>query len=358
MASFPADSVLFSGRTAQESGVVKFDNPGVSFSFIVNGADSVSALLSQAVDATYGSPNYFSVFVDGELRPNANSSLPFSFSTENWESDTIYPVTLVDGLDSSSHRIDVFKCSEAQWNGKTVAPNYVSLHGLDCTGDRDIDVTKSTPPQRRIEFIGDSITAGYCNLCEQFPAVKNAAAESHFDSWPAAVARIVSAEFHSVAWSGYGIVNNCCGGSTHMPAVYSRALSSDSGSVWSLSDWIPDAVVINLGTNDVGSGAYDEAAFVSAYTKLCLDIVGGYGPSTALFLACGPMTDKYCGGVRGTVEAVAAAAASSGMSLVVQMLDQTRLGIANSCCGHPSASEDAILAMHAAEQIMQSLGWE
>jgi hypothetical protein len=70
------------------------------------------------------------------------------------------------------------------------------------------------------------------------------------------------AECHFNAWSGLGMVRNCCGGSTLASDVWTRTLAtvqSDNTSdphgttaenMWDFSKWTADAVVINLGTND------------------------------------------------------------------------------------------------------------
>ena len=68
-----------------------------------------------------------------------------------------------------------------------------------------------------------------------------------------------SAECHYNAWSGFGMVANCCGGSTLASDVWTRTIASlGSGNssdphgtipsnVWDFSQWKADAVVINLG---------------------------------------------------------------------------------------------------------------
>jgi hypothetical protein len=59
------------------------------------------------------------------------------------------------------------------------------------------------------------------------------------------------------AWSGKGLVRNA--GDKNItsidpfPIYYGRALANDPQSQWDFSKWIPDAVFINLGTNDYGS---------------------------------------------------------------------------------------------------------
>jgi hypothetical protein len=265
-------------------------------------------------DPALAQPHFFKVFVDGAWQPgppdDGGGASQHTFGTGGWGNGSSVAVTLAAGLDpDASHFVEVFKSTEAQWNEITVSPNYMALLSVELAGGESTTTASAAtpallrqrqptlpppPPQqqqqqqqqkhplrqqhplqqqpRRIEFLGDSITAGYCNLCElQGGAVEGAEAEGAFEAWPQLAASSLSAESHVVAWSGYGLVHNCCGGHTHMPAVYRRALGSvpdnDAGAAtfggepfsnaWSFG-WAPDAVVINLGTNDVGSGSYDE----------------------------------------------------------------------------------------------------
>lgn len=70
-----------------------------------------------------------------------------------------------------------------------------------------------------------------------------------------------------------------------MPEIYLRALSSDpTGPRWDFGRWTADAVVINLGTNDVNSGRYNETEYVDAYLSLAATISEAYGPEVSAFV--------------------------------------------------------------------------
>ena len=144
-----------------------------------------------------------------------------------------------------------------------------------------------------------------------------------------------------------------------MQEIYQRTLASVSdGEAWDFSSWKADAVVINLGTNDIGSGQYDEEGFAAAYTQLALNITQAYGPSeVVLFLACGPMTDAYCGGVQSVLENLAGISDPSVAPRAAYFLDQTQLGVTLGCCGHPTASDDAAMADAGAAFIMEKMEW-
>jgi hypothetical protein len=193
-------------------------------------------------------------------------------------------------------------------------------------------------------------------MCELAEVSNTAAGESHYLSWPNIIARSLGAEFHTIAWSGYGLPNNCCGGETTMPTIYGRTLASvpDGTSPWDFKQWLPHAVVINLGTNDVFSGSWDEAVFTDAYLSLTANITLAYGPTVALFLACGPMTDVYCAAVAQVIDALAI----QPNGPPAYFFDQTNLGLGLSCCGHPSADDDAIMGQAGAALIKEMMAWD
>jgi lysophospholipase L1-like esterase len=133
---------------------------------------------------------------------------------------------------------------------------------------------------RRIEFIGDSITCGYgneaANQNEHFtPRTENAAL-----AWGAVAARQLKADLAVEAWSGIWLMDN--GHDLPMPKRWGRTLPMEDGSTWAFTSWIPDAVVINLGTND-GNKPIEEAAWAAAYHAFIATIRLHY-PKAHIFL--------------------------------------------------------------------------
>jgi hypothetical protein len=336
----------------------------------------VVALLSQEAanqdnTSSLRFPNFFEVFVDGIWQPSLDDPA-HSFSTSEsdvWLERKVVPIVLAENLSPVEvHNIVVFKSTEAQYCAMYIGPNFMTLHGVELEGPslpKAFATSEVRTASRRLEFIGDSITVGYCNLCKDSPSDTDAASESHALSWPKVLSESVDAEFHTIAWSGYGLVNNCCGGdNTVMPQIFTRTLASvdDSSGSWDYSSWVPDAVIINLGTNDLNSGLYDEDTFVTAYLALALNITAAYGPQCALFLACGPMATEYCGGVERTLEALEAGKGISGYPDSAFFLDQTASNpnlepLSLACCNHPTSADDALLASAGAAFVKSSLGW-
>lgn len=351
----PQDAFRLVGRGAAAGTSVSFDSPGAW----IEAQWRSSAPLSGSFSKIGSVDDYFVVLCDGK-RDAAN----FSFSTVGWKASEPRIVALCSTPAQADevHTVRIFKATEAMWNSLQPQPNYVSFHGFEAPA-----ITKATPAAaKRIEFLGDSITAGFCNLCPAADGHNGPDRENYFLSWANLVCAHFGADCHTSAWSGYGIVENCCGGSTLMPDIWERTLatipsqntSDPHGTVksnhWNFTRWAPDAVVINLGTNDeLQSRPANVEAFRTHYLALVNRARAAYGRGTHFFLACGPMSKAYCSSVDWVI-------AATGDVDRVHFLDHR--GFLNgtfgkSCCGHPSARVDAAMADATISRLASVLGW-
>ncbi|MPY57763.1 SGNH/GDSL hydrolase family protein [Streptomyces spongiae] len=126
-------------------------------------------------------------------------------------------------------------------------------------------VAPDTPPGL-IEFVGDSITAG---------ALTDRLA---LDSYAWKTGERLGMRHTQIARAGYCLVGQS--GCTGLSSQFFRTASTGSQS-WDFSRYQASAVVINLGTNDIGHGVTG-AAFQSAYTTFLRDIRAKY-PNAVLF---------------------------------------------------------------------------
>ncbi len=133
---------------------------------------------------------------------------------------------------------------------------------------------------RQIEFIGDSITVGFGNLS---PSRTCDVRQEHdrtdtSATYAAIAARHYGADYRIHAKSGFGMLRNYGGSNPGMnlPAVYDRAVGGEAAPVLGTarsSDWHPQVVVINLGTNDFSTPVHagetwpDAARFAEAYRQ-------------------------------------------------------------------------------------------
>jgi lysophospholipase L1-like esterase len=147
--------------------------------------------------------------------------------------------------------------------------------------------------ERRIEFIGNSITSGY--------GVEGESPETHFSpqtenacmSYAAMTARELHAEYMLISYSGRGVVRNygdtCITSSDPMPTLYDRVCFCDTVHKWDFASWIPQVVVINLGTNDFSTKPYPpKNIFEDAFVRLLNRVRSQYDGVT-IFCVCGPM---------------------------------------------------------------------
>lgn len=223
--------------------------------------------------------NYYAVKIDDQE--------PLVLKTDT---STVYPVA--SDLSDSIHTILIQKRTEA-FIGKG------EFLGFTLDENKNL-VMPDASSNRRIEFIGNSITCGYGVEGENTNSPFKPETENASLSFAALLSRALNADYQIVAYSGKGVVRNY-GDSNMMsaipmPALYNRTLCSDSLPIWDYTSWVPQVVVINLGTNDYSTQPHpDKAIFQEGYTQLINCIQSQYANVT-IFCICGPMIGEPCAG--------------------------------------------------------------
>jgi lysophospholipase L1-like esterase len=192
--------------------------------------------------------------------------------------------------DSLPHSITIIKRSESLF-GKGEFEGFI----LD-KGRKLIQPDKR--PDKRIEFIGNSITCGYGVEGDSATCGFSLQTENADMSYAPMTARALNADYSLVAYSGRGVVRNYGDknktSKDPMPALYERICFNDSTSKWDFSKWAPQAVVINLGTNDFSTKPFpDKDVFQNAYLQL-INRVRALYPGVTIFCICGPMIGEPC----------------------------------------------------------------
>ena len=123
---------------------------------------------------------------------------------------------------------------------------------------------------------------------------------------------------------------------------------------WNFSNFVPQGVVIGLGTNDAWPGRFSNATFAAlyetTYTAIVLRVAATYSPPPTFFLGFGPMRFEYEPSVLRVLDSLHAA------GVAAHAVNYT-LGH-NCTCGHPSATDAAQMAAIAAPVIAQALKWD
>lgn len=372
---------------ANQSAVV-FDFNGVAVIVSVDGGEavvnsSVALTVSCYFNASSGlwsnvshQPQRFAAFLNGvRLSPGA------SIDTNGVTCNEVHHFTLVFPAPvEPPFELSLVKITEPNFNaGDANHSNYVMFHEAEFStlhGHRQrtrytsAKESLASPGALRIEFIGDSITAGYCNLCQEYPAngTNTYAWEDFSRGWPTRVCSNLDAVCHYEAWSGRGLMRNCNDAfPTTMPQIAQRAIATVQASddfwgvpnLWNTSRFEPHVVVINLGTNDylcnpiLNESLFFET-FVETYVGFAESLVSAYNASglmQGMFLACGPMTNTYCDAVLEVVSRLRLR--GSGAFFLNQT---TLLTPAESCCGHPSVVADKVLADFTTAMILEAIG--
>jgi lysophospholipase L1-like esterase len=210
--------------------------------------------------------NYFQVLIDGEPQKILHTDA----RKESY--------VLAEGLPDGTHEVALYRRTEAEF-GET------SFLGFVTTGEM---LAAPPPAERRIEIIGDSITAGYGNEGAGPYCVRNPSEENQYTTYGAIAARALHAEHVTIAYSGKTI--------GEMTDFYERILPARPESKWDFTRWVPQLVVINLGTNNFATYDPTEARYVRIYANLFDRIRKAY-PEAFIVCLLGPMlTDIYPAG--------------------------------------------------------------
>lgn len=195
-----------------------------------------------------------------------------------WRRNVSGNVTLATGLTGTSHTIRIgYRERAGSYTGDPV------FGGLILSGGAQ--TAPIVRPQDFVEFIGDSITVGQPN------------ANRPFTAYPWLTAEALGAGHTQVAQGGACLVSQNCYG---MMDWFRRSSAWVSHDDWDFSTYQATAVVINLGTNDVGHGV-STTQFHQNYIVMLERIRRAY-PNAHIF-AMGTFRNRYVPETRNAVAA-------------------------------------------------------
>jgi lysophospholipase L1-like esterase len=189
-----------------------------------------------------------------------------------------------------------------------------------------------------IEFVGDSITAGYTD------------SELAMSAYGWLLGEMLGVRHTQIARAGYCLVTapNCVGQDSQF-----FELGSTGDTAWDFSRYQASAVVINLGTNDIGQGT-SGAAFQAAYTTFLAGIRAVY-PNAALF-AMETFKQRYVAETQAAVAARNAAGDANVHYVDTEGWLTPNTGDFNDGDGHPSDSGHVKVANDLAPIIAPAIG--
>ncbi|MBI5533998.1 MAG: SGNH/GDSL hydrolase family protein [Deltaproteobacteria bacterium] len=284
-----------------------------------------------------GSPNQYEAVVDGQaskvVHPGGDQTL-----------------TLASGLAPGDHEVRLYRITEAFfWSAQFLGFDFGSGALL----------APPAAPDRRIEVVGDSISAGYGIEGTSASCTFSADTENHYFTYESISARDLGADLITLAWSGIGMYRNSGGdmNDPRMPERYLLTMPDFPNTAWNFSSWTPHAVVINLGTNDFSTGNPGQP-FADAYLTFVTDMRGRY-PNAWIYLATSPMLgDPEQGQQKTHLQWVINQRAAQGDTKVKLLLFATQdqadgLG----CDWHPNLVTNQKMAAEMTKALKADLGW-
>ncbi|OGS24910.1 MAG: hypothetical protein A2297_03680, partial [Elusimicrobia bacterium RIFOXYB2_FULL_48_7] len=326
----------------QYFGRVNFSNPqkpvfdweGVYFKAVFEGTSCGVKFEDQGT-------NYFDIFIDGALWANTG---PIAGNVT---------YTGVQGLSNSTHTILVSRRSETNNGTGTAFAGFV----LDSGSSLAIPPAR---PIRRMEFVGDSITAGYGAEAVSTEAYTNAKTNAYL-TYAALTARNFNAEYSLIARSGRGMIRNNGElgpvSAQPMPSYYEQTQVRVSSNNWDFAASQADAVLITLGTNDFsGNSSYwpDKTTFETAYIQFVQKVRVKY-PAAHIFCTSFSTMKSTC---TLYIEEVANLFISSGDARVhYASMEYTLISPDDIGSGHPNASGHIKMANALIPIVAAATGW-
>lgn len=280
------ENVKVLGRTYLDDDKVQWIVSSASgIEFLANGTDLRITLISDN-RGTFDSnnPTRYAIYVNGER------------VLDQLMRDFEYTVCIQ--LPEGENTVRFVKLSE-------VGDGIIGIKDISICSAEDI---KPTPESSlKIEFIGDSITCGYGVDDEDRDHHYSTATEDATKTYAYKTAQALGADHSFASFSGYGIVSSYTGDGTKnesglVPRVYTKLGRMWDSSFripvneldWNFKQFVPDIVVINLGTNDssyVQNNAEKAKEFEAGYVEF-LKLVRKNNPDAHIVCALGMMGDS------------------------------------------------------------------
>ncbi|MBR6426951.1 MAG: hypothetical protein IKS28_03905 [Clostridia bacterium] len=234
--------IRINGRTYsnRRSGTVYFNYVLSGFEFNFTGTGVRAELVSGLGNGTEEKNCILNIYVDDMETPYAAITL----------NKTKAEYILAENLKNEVHHIWVVKRTDISYSSAGV--NKIIL-----SGDNASFLAPPAGKDRKILFMGDSITSGVGNLVSDGSGNYASKNDDATKTYAYFTATALEADLHVISRGGLGLVWNSSrkapeDGGISLPMIFDYCnYYDDSGKTkWDHSSFVPDIVIINIGTND------------------------------------------------------------------------------------------------------------
>ncbi len=255
------NGIVTFGRHTYVDGCPAFDWPNSGFTFNFRGNGIILSF------AEFKTPYTFYVLVKVD-----NICQRFALSTGNEK-------IIIEGLQNKKHTLEFIKITEGD--------ERIVFKSAEVFGTTPTLLPTAVSEKLKIEFLGDSLTAGYGNLAPATEKLFYTFQQDSTRAYAYVCASLLGADAHYECISGKGVYFNCNGvKDIEIPTFFTHA-SRETREPWDFTKWTPDVVVINAGTNDY-CGKVEDEKFIEAAVDF-LKLVRSKYPNALIIWAYGMM---------------------------------------------------------------------
>ncbi|OUM62012.1 carbohydrate esterase family 2 protein, partial [Piromyces sp. E2] len=348
-----AKNVRIIGRTKYQDGYLWIGLTGAGIEYKFNGKVTTINVTADTTSYSEDKPAHIIIYADDEIY------LDTVMTEKNMDFTVLFDK-------SGKHVIRFIKTSEALFGS-------IRINEIKADAKK---ISPTKPEKLRIEFIGDSITCGY-GVDGTGTDVFTTRTEDGTKSYAIKTAKKFHAEYSIVAYSAFCLVpflpfdgkimNSLPGiydrlGYSEHPNEFDDGVYELQNEVWDQQQYIPDLVVINLGTNDNYFGqAYApdmsvvKSDYVNLYEKFLSQIRSLY-PQTKILCTLGMMGQELYPEIEEAVNNYTTKTGDSNVKafkLSVQNSEKNGFGTDN----HPNAQSHVDATYELVGAIEKFFGW-
>lgn len=346
--------IQYWGRNVKSAKKVSFSYSGAGLEFMLVGK-SATIKLNDEGNGDDQHTNYLSVEINGVL----DSVLELNGQRKQYD--------LTSLLIKDTNSVRIIKRTET-------AVGAVSFYGI--TIEKDAQLLAPERRKKKILWIGDSFMCGYGNQLNILPPPHgnpntgfHSINENNYLSWSSIVSRAFNAEDQQVCYSGKGIFRNIDDSKTEtIPLIFEQAIPNEfyHGN-WIHRSFIPDVVIVALGTNDFGpemtdnNNLLDSSDFVTTYINFINKLHTTYTKSKIVLIVGNALTDYWPTGLQRLTRSRNYLKASKQHSLLPHLVSIFELASQRAPYGedwHATTATHQTMSKELTPYLMELMDWE